>query len=992
MSSTFADEISLTNECYQMNLSRSQDLFLPLRYLPFFLFLIWISTSTFAQISNEDLRTRVTSNKNDLRGPYKDIRWFCKDGSIRQPRDPCPEEGGHQRARYKDEVIELGTNQHIYLGQILATTAFSDFWDRENNNSRMKQYILERYLQSIDDGWISQKAKFYRGAIQREDEIAWGSDFLVWLLENKEIPKQQFFLIKQATRFIPHYEEETRAGNIRSISKNLSDSIPEFQNLRIKIHGQPEASDIDEVKAFYRSHQVQLSSKQKGEIETLIKEMEATYKPTDLSEIQKLIHKIPKDRTYRQDLLQYVEPYLEKDPDQNFTLQTAEKLGQLRLEILNEESARVRLILFDVANALEDIYFLQSTRWKPETPQELGEKICYTAKAAMGCGYLEIWEWDQIEGNLANYSNSEMVLSDLQNLAHSANAALQWSSSMVGGVYNDIVSLYTAFEPLAEGFIDDKIRSSILLPLGSAVGQLSDFTSSQSNLSNQVLDLSNQNNIRGLNPGIAKGKLEIITGTVPDELDKTKIYVFHHPPSDLKPVAGIMTVNEGNMVSHVQLLARNLAIPNASISAENLNQLVKHNHQEVFYAVANNGRVILKNSASMSEDERQLFIKKERKEEKVKVPVEKIDLHQQSVINMRSIDATASGKICGPKAANLAQLKTLFPNHVVEGIVLPFGIFRAHLDQKMPSRDLSYWEFIQKSFEQSDSVRKHQNSESADKFILGKLSELREAIKQIQFSDAFVRDLEQGFKNAFGKDLGSVPVFLRSDTNMEDLKDFTGAGLNLTVFNVVSVEEIFKGIRDVWASPYTERSFGWRQRYLINPENVFPSILIIPSVDVQASGVMITKGVNNGQADDITIAFSRGAGGAVDGQAAESYLLHHNGTNELLAPSRETKYRRLPPTGGTSTNFATFNERILSESNLFQLRQIAAEIKKIMPGHLQLSDGTPMDVELGFKDNAIWLFQIRPFVENKNAQTINYLEKLAPQKSDSKVIKMASKI
>jgi len=78
---------------------------------------------------------------------------------------------------------------------------------------------------------------------------------------------------------------------------------------------------------------------------------------------------------------------------------------------------------------------------------------------------------------------------------------------------------------------------------------------------------------------------------------------------------------------------------------------------------------------------------------------------------------------------------------------------------------------------------------------------------------------------------------------MEDLKYFTGPGLNLTLFNVVDKAKVIQGIKDVWASPYTERSFKWRQKYLLNPENVFPSILIIPSVDVDYSGVLITKGI-----------------------------------------------------------------------------------------------------------------------------------------------------
>ena len=47
----------------------------------------------------------------------------------------------------------------------------------------------------------------------------------------------------------------------------------------------------------------------------------------------------------------------------------------------------------------------------------------------------------------------------------------------------------------------------------------------------------------------------------------------------------------------------------------------------------------------------------------------------------------------------------------------------------------------------------------------------------------FIAQLEQGFKEVLGKGIGEIPVFLRSDTNMEDLKNFTGAGLNLAAGN-----------------------------------------------------------------------------------------------------------------------------------------------------------------------------------------------------------------
>ncbi|MEM6772794.1 MAG: PEP/pyruvate-binding domain-containing protein, partial [Bacteroidota bacterium] len=198
------------------------------------------------------------------------------------------------------------------------------------------------------------------------------------------------------------------------------------------------------------------------------------------------------------------------------------------------------------------------------------------------------------------------------------------------------------------------------------------------------------------------------------------------------------------------------------------------------------------------------------------------------------------------------------------------------------------------------------------------------------------------------------------------------------VFNVVDETGISAGIRAVWASPYTERSYRWRQRYLENPENVFPSILIIPSVDVDHSGVMITKGVATGNEDDITVAFSRGAGGAVDGQAAEAYLLDHTGRFTLLSPARERLHRRLPKTGGSVMVPAAFNQRILSRENLVNLWDLAEEVERVMPTSPGVESNGPWDVELGFQDDKIYLFQIRPFVENKQALASGYLESIDP--------------
>ena len=66
--------------------------------------------------------------------------------------------------------------------------------------------------------------------------------------------------------------------------------------------------------------------------------------------------------------------------------------------------------------------------------------------------------------------------------------------------------------------------------------------------------------MRALNPGLALGTLRVAPqhGT----FTRDEIVALPETPADLDPAAGILTQGEGNMLSHVQLLARALGIPN----------------------------------------------------------------------------------------------------------------------------------------------------------------------------------------------------------------------------------------------------------------------------------------------------------------------------------------------------------------------------------------------------------------------------------------------
>ena len=946
-------------------------------------------------LSADNIKTVVEKYKNDIRGPYKDIRWFCTDGSVRQPKDPCPDNigPGVQHARYKDEVIALGKSNHIFLGQILAYSTNDDLWDSEHNHSRLKQYQLDKYLRLIDNGWVNQKGQFYRGSVQIEDEEAWGIDFYKWILAKDVVVADNFYFLRQTFKDIPHNGDDNVAQLMRSESKVISDIYVPFMDLRTKIHSQPEKSDIQKVLDFKAKNQKSLTTDLNKKIDGLVLTMQTFFKPVD---VQSLLNRsnLVKGTTLGDKVQTFVQGKASNESSSYLVNETAQLLLDIREGLLEEKRPLARLQLLNISLKLEELLFQNAPNWQPTTVSEQLEKICALTTASVGAGYLELWEWEQISGILSKFGQDQLSLAELTQVLETARAAVEWSAAMVKANYQEVVDTYTTFEPKSYAFIDDRIRGSVALHLGKSVGELGDFIAKESALTNSVMDIQNQSTFRGLNPGYAFGELVVVDGSSEDiEVSSDKIYIFQRSPSDLKPVAGIATVAEGNMVSHVQLLARNLGIPNAALSDEDLQSLKKFDGDRVFYAVSNKGNVIIKPESKMTDQERGLFVKKERNTDKIEVPIAKILLKNTDVLNMRDVDASDSGTLCGPKAANLGQLKKMFPEQVVEGLVIPFGIFRDHMDQQMPGANRSYWEYLNAMFGEAERMRTAGVSEpEVENYQLLQLETLREAIKKMPLKTDFMDQLEMKFKTVLGTDFGKIPVFLRSDTNMEDLKDFTGAGLNLTLFNVLDKEKILNGVKEVWASPYTERSFKWRQKYLLNPENVFPSILVIPSVDVDYSGVLITKGINSGNDKDLTIAFSRGAGGAVEGQSAETYTIYDTGGYRLLAPAREPLYTTLPATGGTGKKVATFQNRVVNEKNLNEIRQLAKTIRGTLPKATNSDYEGAYDVELGFKNDKLWLFQIRPFVENKKAVSSGYLESITPKINTEKEISLSTKL
>ena len=262
-----------------------------------------------------------------------------------------------------------------------------------------------------------------------------------------------------------------------------------------------------------------------------------------------------------------------------------------------------------------------------------------------------------------------------------------------------------------------------------------------------------------------------------------------------------------------------------------------------------------------------------------------------------------------------------------------------------------------------------------------KMESLRKKIQDyllnVDPGDDFRRRLKAAMDKVFGPD-GTYGVFVRSDTNVEDLPGFTGAGLNKTIPNVVGFDNVVAAIPRVWASQFSKRAFAWRQSHMDTPQHVYTSVLLLRSVPSEKSGVMVTRDIETGEQGWLSVAVNEGVGGAVDGQAAESLRIDvKTGEVRLLAQATATWRRVLKPNGGVDKKLVAETDTVLKEKEIKQLINFAQDLPKRWPYILD-ADGNPLqaDIEFGFTGNKLNLFQIRPFLESIQARGNEHLVNL----------------
>ena len=276
---------------------------LTIRLLLLCLVLLLFQNQALAQNEQDivQLRSWIKQLKENPRGPFEKIQWFCNDGSVLPPAEGAcrPHGGGKQYGLWNSRALAL-RQQGYLLANVLAATKPDSFIGPDARLGELRQILLEQFLISVNDGWVFRQARYYRGALQNEDEQYAAREIVLALLSDPEwLTPERFLLLREAVRLLPISVKPLVWANIRQWATDITEKDPDFSDLRFKIHSLPDAQDPVRVRLY--ASRSKLADIQK-DYEQLAAGLESLYAPqTTVRQLQQLA-KESRNKKFKQDI------------------------------------------------------------------------------------------------------------------------------------------------------------------------------------------------------------------------------------------------------------------------------------------------------------------------------------------------------------------------------------------------------------------------------------------------------------------------------------------------------------------------------------------------------------------------------------------------------------------------------------------------------------------------------------------------------------------
>lgn len=307
-------------------------------------------------------------------------------------------------------------------------------------------------------------------------------------------------------------------------------------------------------------------------------------------------------------------------------------------------------------------------------------------------------------------------------------------------------------------------------------------------------------------------------------LGPTDMVVLDRVPNDISLVSGIITDEFQTPLSHVNLLSKNRGTPNMGLrDAFTDPDLRAFEGKLVRLAVG--PQEFTMEEASLAEA--QSYWDSMRPEEAL---VPEFDLRVDGVIDILSTGLTDAISV-GAKAANMGEMSRIQGAAIplpATPMALPFAFYQRHLEDSGIDLEIAtLLSEVAANALEADALR-------------ARLFELRWRIYRAPMNPDDLAALVAAMATRWP---AARRLRFRSSTNVEDLAEFSGAGLYTSAGATRSEgqDSIADAVRVVWASAWNHQAFVEREFYRVQHDRVRMAVLVHPAfVDELANGVALT--------------------------------------------------------------------------------------------------------------------------------------------------------
>lgn len=299
--------------------------------------------------------------------------------------------------------------------------------------------------------------------------------------------------------------------------------------------------------------------------------------------------------------------------------------------------------------------------------------------------------------------------------------------------------------------------------------------------------------------------------------------------------------------------------------------------------------------------------------------------------------------IVGGKALSLIQLTKLNIN-VPPGIILTMNFFKEWMDLIKSSPNWT------KMVNEIKDLDKTENN----------LKDIKEYGKlNLKLTEQQINDINTQLNKIFKENYKNEIYAVRSSSSDEDLKDSSFAGAYETKLGV-NFENLEKNIIETFLSVFNFRVLKYKLEKNLNYSNFQIAIIIMKQIKCDSAGVAFSLNIKNNDYDEAIINSNFGLGETVvEGTISPDCFVINKLTKKIIEKNLGKKEKFLSIV--INENNVELKENNTNENkDKYSLdeEQILLIINDLI--NIENSFKYPVDIEFGFENNVLYIFQARP--------------------------------